>query len=101
MARMTREFSLVLLGAGVLTAGSFFWPREDLEAAAAEQANQQVASSNSSGYRRTGGGFFFVYMGRMGAMSGPSAASPMKSGALRGGGFGGVAAHVGGGSGVS
>jgi hypothetical protein len=29
MARMTREFSLVLLGAGLLTAGYFLWPEDD------------------------------------------------------------------------
>jgi hypothetical protein len=29
MARMSREFSLVLLGAGLLTAGYFLWPEDD------------------------------------------------------------------------
>jgi hypothetical protein len=29
MARMSREFTLVLLGAGLLTAGSFLRPEED------------------------------------------------------------------------
>src|SRR5262245_45192835 len=101
MARMTREFSLVLLGAGVLTAGSFFWPSEDLEAAANEQVAQQVASSNSSGYRRSGGGMFFVWIhsSRAGAMPHQAgAASPLKSGLTRSGGFGAVAGRVGGGS---
>jgi hypothetical protein len=38
MARMSREFSLVLLGAGLLTAGYFLWPEEDpLKVAANDQ----------------------------------------------------------------
>ena len=31
MTRMSREFSLVLLGAGLLTAGYFAWPEQDFE----------------------------------------------------------------------
>jgi hypothetical protein len=38
MARMSREFSLVLLGAGLLTAGYFLWPEEDPLKIANEQA---------------------------------------------------------------
>jgi hypothetical protein len=38
MARMSREFSLVLLGTGLLTAGYFLWPEEDPLKLANEQA---------------------------------------------------------------
>ena len=38
MTRMSREFSLVLLGAGLLTAGYFMWPEKDFEKRAEEQA---------------------------------------------------------------
>ena len=31
MSRMSREFSLVLVGAGILTAGYFMWPEQDFE----------------------------------------------------------------------
>jgi hypothetical protein len=52
MARMSREFSLVLLGAGILTAGYFLWPEEDVEAKANQQAQQQIVGNNGhrSGY---------------------------------------------------
>ena len=43
MAHMTREFSLVLLGAGLLTGGSFVVPERDLELLANQQAAQHVA----------------------------------------------------------
>jgi hypothetical protein len=100
MARMTREFGLVLIGAGVLTAGSFFWPTQDLEAVANEQANQQVASSNNGGHRRAGGGMMFLWISRGGGVSSaPVAASPMNSKTgLGGGGFGRVGSSFSGGS---
>ena len=37
MARMTREFSLVLVGSGILTAGYFLYPEDDIEARQKEQ----------------------------------------------------------------
>jgi hypothetical protein len=46
MARMTREFSLVLLGAGLLTAGYFLWPEED---------PLQVANAQGDGADNAGG----------------------------------------------
>jgi hypothetical protein len=42
MTHMSREFSLVLLGAGLLTAGYFLWPEEDFEQRAEEQASNRV-----------------------------------------------------------
>lgn len=44
MTRMSREFSLVLLGAGILTAGYFVWPEKDFEKLAEEQARNRVGS---------------------------------------------------------
>jgi hypothetical protein len=55
MTRMTREFSLVLLGAGLLTYGYYKWPEQDLGAKADEQTAQRTGGS-----RRTGGGFIFI-----------------------------------------
>lgn len=55
MTRMSREFSLVLLGAGLLTAGYYAWPEQDLGAKADEQAAQRTG-----GTRRSGGGFIFI-----------------------------------------
>jgi hypothetical protein len=45
MARMTREFSLVLVGSGILTTGYFVYPDEDLEAKQKEQVEQQLAGN--------------------------------------------------------
>ncbi len=48
MSRMSREFSLVLLGAGILTAGYFMAPSpdEELEKKADEQAAQRVHANH-------------------------------------------------------
>ena len=48
MARMTREFSLVLVGSGILTAGYFLYPDEDIEARQKEQVEQQLAGNNNN-----------------------------------------------------
>lgn len=53
MTRMSREFSLVLVGAGLLTAGYFTWPEPDFEKRAEEQAGRRVG-------HRTGGHFIFI-----------------------------------------
>jgi hypothetical protein len=55
MARMNREFSLVLLGAGLLTAGYFLAPDPDPVQLATDKATEgagQAANDNSSGGRR-------------------------------------------------
>jgi hypothetical protein len=44
MTRMSREFSLVLLGASALTAGYFLWPERDFEKRSEEQARERVGS---------------------------------------------------------
>ncbi|MCC6419545.1 MAG: hypothetical protein IT429_15030 [Gemmataceae bacterium] len=96
MARMTREFSLVLLGAGVLTAGSFLWPEENLEAVANEQADKRVAATGSRGYRSGFPMFLWLHTSRAGMGAGRTL-SPARVGLTRGG-FGGVGARI---SGVS
>jgi hypothetical protein len=52
MSRMSREFSLVLLGAGILSAGYFLAPSpdEELEKKADEQAAQRVHANNGQGH---------------------------------------------------
>jgi len=46
MARMSREFTLVLLGSSLLTAGYFLWPEED-PVRKAEAANADTAANNN------------------------------------------------------
>jgi hypothetical protein len=92
MTRMSREFSLVLLGAGLLTAGYFMWPERDVEKRAEEQAQNRV------GGRRTHGGFIFIghFGGGRSTVSGgrsPAMASVSK------GGFGSIGGRVSGGGG--
>lgn len=53
MTHMSREFSLVLVGAGLLTAGFYSWPEPDFEKRAEEQAGRRVGS-------RTGGHLIFI-----------------------------------------
>ena len=93
MTHMSREFSLVLLGAGLLTAGSFLWPEEDLAAHANNEAARQVAGANHARYH--GGGMHWLIFhsgGRPGAGAATSRASITR------GGFGGVGRSM---SGVS
>ena len=52
MARMSREFTLVLLGSGLLTAGYFLWPEED-PVKKAEAANADGGGNNNNGNRTT------------------------------------------------
>jgi hypothetical protein len=56
MTRMSREFSLVLLGAGILTAGYFAAPSrdEELEKKADEQAAKQVGHRDTTHRRHMG-----------------------------------------------
>ncbi len=84
MTKMSREFSLVLLGAGVLTAGYF--AAESIDAKLEEKTNEQAATR--TGHRTHGGGFFLFihspgYAGRAGTGR-PAAYSP----STRSGGFG-------------
>jgi hypothetical protein len=45
MTRMTREFSLVLLGAGALTGGYFLWPEQDFQKRTEEQARRRIGAT--------------------------------------------------------
>ena len=98
MSRMSREFGLVLLGSGILSAGYFTAPspEQEMEKKAEDQAAERTGHSRSSGYH--GGGFFlFVHSPAYAGNSGgrPSAYSPTS----RAGGFGTVGrAFSGGGS---
>lgn len=89
MTRMSREFSLVLLGAGVLTAGYFMFREDnDLFAKEEEQSKQQVAGSHRSGHMP----LIFIYGG---GYSGGRSSSPATAGGVARGGFGSMGAHAG------
>ncbi len=95
MTRMSRELSLVLLGAGVLTAAYFAWPERDYALEADKQAEKRVG-----GRSRSGGTFIFI--GHIGGGGGPSSVTgggrPGMASVSKGG-FGSVGGRVGGGSG--
>lgn len=102
MSRMSKEFGLVLLGSGILSAGYFTAPSPEEEM---ERKSEEMAASrtghNSSHYRHGGGGFFFfVHSPAYAGGSGPGGARPAAySPTSRGGGFGTVGrAFSGGGS---
>lgn len=93
MTRMTREFSLLLLGSGMLSGGYFMLPEEDFEQRAEEQAQKRVG-----GPVRTGGAHLF-YVGHFGSGGvGGAARSPAMAGVARGG-LGAIGGRVGGGMG--
>jgi hypothetical protein len=91
MTRMTREFSLVLLGAGLLTAGYFAWPEQDFEQRAEEQAQKRVGGNG-----RTRTGSTFIYVGHYGGTSVGGGRSPAMASVSKGG-FGSIGGRVGGG----
>ncbi len=88
MTRMSREFSLVLLGAGILTAGYFAWPEKDFEGLANEQAQKRVGGNG--GRSHVG----FIYLGHFSHSSSPGRSPAM--GSVSRGGFGSVGGRVGG-----
>ena len=99
MSRMSREFGLVLLGSGILSAGYFTAPspEEEMEKKADEQAAERTGHPHDRTHYRTGGFFLFVhspaYAGN--ATGRPASYSPT----TRAGGFGGAGrAFSGGGS---
>jgi hypothetical protein len=95
MTRMSREFSLVLLGAGLLTAGYFVWPENNFDQEADKQAEKRVG-----GRPRSGGGFIFIghFGGGGGATSTTGGRSPAMASVSKGG-FGSIGGRVGGGGG--
>lgn len=104
MTRMSREFTLVLLGSGALAAGYLAAP--DGEAAVEEKADAVAAAQTghqpgTTGSHRTGHShFFFVHTGGYAGYSTPpgrSAASP----AVARGGFGATGHGVGAGGAAS
>jgi len=89
MTRMSREFSLVLLGAGILTAGYFAAPSrdEELEKKADEQAAQRVGHDKDTYHRHHGGGMFLFL--HTAGYAGGNSARPHSSPSTTRGGFGG------------
>jgi hypothetical protein len=89
MARMSREFNLVLLGAGLLSAGFFLLPEDDpvnLAAREAESGGPAGAGGAGRGSRvRTG--HVIIFYGAPGARSRPFASTARASttGTSRGG----------------
>jgi hypothetical protein len=85
MARMSREFSLVLLGAGLLTAGYFLWPEED----PLKIANEQDAAAGGDGGRgrTTTRRVVFIYTGAYGRASTVAPSATVRGGFGRTGGF--------------
>lgn len=95
MSRMSREFSLVLVGAGILTAGYFAWPEQDFEKRAEEQANQRVG-------RRSGGGGMLIFIhggGGSHSVTGGARAATFGSVSRSAGGLGSIGGRVSGGGG--
>ena len=96
MSRMSREFSLVLVGAGILTAGYFMLPEENFDKRAEEQARARVGGN---GQRSGGGGMLlFVHTGG-GSYSSTGGARGATMGSVSRGGFGSVGGRVSGGGG--
>lgn len=79
MTRMTREFSLVLLGASALTATYFLWPEKDFEKRVDEQTRQRVGGSPAGVH-----GFIWIHTGSYATSSG----KPAGVAAVSRGGFG-------------
>jgi hypothetical protein len=96
MTRMTREFSLVLLGAGLLSTGYFVWPEQDFEQRAEEQAQNRIGG-NGGGTR--GHGVGIVYIGHFGGTSSVGGARSPAMASVSKGGFGSIGGRVGGGLG--
>lgn len=95
MARMSREFKLVLLGAGLLTAGSFLWPDDD----AVGRANDEIekgGGARGDGSRRARVGHVFIMTSFTRTSPARTATSSMSSSASRGG-FGSGGARISGG----
>ena len=98
MTRMSKEFSLVLLGAGVLTAGYFMAPlaEEEMEAKQEEQAAHRTGHTN---YHRSHVGVpLFLWIHSPGYAGHPSGRPAAYSSTSRAGGFGSIGKSMSGGS---
>jgi hypothetical protein len=93
MTRMGREFSLVLLGAGILTAGYFIapTPEEELKKKAEEQDQRRVGGNGNTTYRS--GGHFILFLHSPGYNRG-GMTPPASPGVSRGG-LGGIGRSAG------
>jgi hypothetical protein len=91
---MTREFSLVLVGSGILTAGYFLYPEEDVEAKQKEQVEQQLAGNQPNNqqhaHRIYRPGFIWIHTGAWSSGGGYRSRSAAMGGNVSRGGFGGM-----------
>ncbi len=101
MSRMSREFGLVLLGAGILTAGYFTAasPEAEMEKKADEQAADRTGNDSRTHHHRHGFVPLFLFV-HSPAYAGHASGRPTSySPTTRAGGFGGAGrAMAGGGS---
>jgi hypothetical protein len=81
MARMSREFNLVLLGAGLLSAGFFLLPEDDPVNLAAKDAENGGPAGAGGGGRgsRVRTGHVIIFYGAPGATSRPFASTARAS----------------------
>jgi hypothetical protein len=91
---MSREFTLVLLGAGLLTTGYFLWPEQDFEKRSEEQTRKRVGGNAT----RTTTGFIFIGHVGGGSSTVSGGRSPAMASVSKGG-FGSIGGRVGGGFG--
>jgi hypothetical protein len=91
MTRMTREFSLVLVGASILTAGYYLWPEQDFDKRTEEKVRARVGGGSSHGHV-----LVWIHGGRGYSSAGRTSASVASFGR---GGFGSIGGRVGGGFG--
>jgi hypothetical protein len=98
MTRMSREFSLVLLGAGVLTAGYFLWPEQDYQKEADKQAARRVGANGNVNGTRSGGAVLIWVHSSGGSYSATGGRSAAMASVSRGG-FGAIGGRVSGGGG--
>jgi hypothetical protein len=87
MARMSREFNLVLLGAGLLSAGFFLMPEDDPVTLAAKEAESGGPAGGAGRGSRVRTGHVIIFYGAPGATSRPFASTARAStvGTSRGG----------------
>lgn len=91
MTRMSREFSLVLLGAGLLGAGYFLWPEEQpgqLPEAQASDGSTTGTSHSSNTHHRTYHGMHIIMLPVFGSSSPAAGPAVARGGFGRSGSFG-------------
>ena len=94
MSRMSREFSLVLVGAGILTTGYFMWPEDTYEKRAVDRAAGRVGGRTHGGggmllFVHSGGGSYSTTGSRGASMGRTSGGFGARGAAISGGGGGG------------